>query len=73
MKARLVGISLFCAVLWCNIPTGATTPTDTVLAVTPSDARYLVYYDLVNMFDSVSVRFTYGEILLVHGQQKTRI
>ncbi len=67
-----LGLVLLLAMV-TSVATNAATPTDTVLAITRSDVKYLTYYDIVNHFDSVAVRFTYGELLLVNGASRTRI
>lgn len=46
---------------------------DTAFVITDTDKQWLTYYDVVNKFDSATVSFQYGEMLVKNSVQKRRI
>lgn len=65
---------LVCCLLIASISSGYSyNPSDVVLGINSSNIGYLRYFNIQNIFDSVSVNFLFGEVRINNGSIKSFI
>lgn len=67
-KTIIIVLCLFCT----DLVSAQVTP-DSAYMITDADKKWLVYYDIANQFDSATVSFQYGELLIRNSTTKQRI